>query len=157
MPTPTNPVRFALRLADVAVHVAADHPLRAMKAIADEACAGLSDGIFDDGRLAGPWPAPVARLLKASLLMWAFGMTNARIFWEEAAYNVGVRWFLDLADDELPPTEAAVKVGHERLDASHVAQVLLASVVMASTRAGLPTAGYFVVASGRAPRDGLPN
>ncbi len=68
---------------DLKERVSADHPLRTIKVLADEALARLSpefDRMYVDAR----WPSiPPERLLKASLLIALFSVRSERTFCEE--------------------------------------------------------------------------
>src|SRR5450759_429098 len=73
-----------------------NHPLRAIKRLADEALAELSP-VFDamyavDGRPS----IPPERLLKSMLLMALYTVRSERLFCEQLDYNLLFRWFLDM-------------------------------------------------------------
>ena len=76
--------------------IAANHPLRAIKKLADAALLQLSDD-FDamyarDGRPS----IPPERLLKALLLIALHSVRSERQFCEQLEYNLLYRWFLDM-------------------------------------------------------------
>lgn len=76
--------------------IPADHPLRAIKVLADTALKRLSDD-FDamyarDGRPS----IPPERLLKALLLIALHSVRSERQFCEQLEYNLLYRWFLDM-------------------------------------------------------------
>jgi len=76
--------------------IAADHPLRAIKKLADAALQRLSDD-FDamyarDGRPS----IPPERLLKALLLIALHSVRSERQFCEQLEYNLLYRWLLDM-------------------------------------------------------------
>ena len=76
--------------------IATDHPLRAIKKLADAALLRLSDD-FDamyarDGRPS----IPPERLLKALLLIALHSVRSERQFCEQLEYNLLYRWFLDM-------------------------------------------------------------
>ena len=76
--------------------IPADHPLRAIKVLADTALKRLSDD-FDamyarDGRPS----IPPERLLKALLLIALHSIRSERQFCEQLEYNLLYRWFLDM-------------------------------------------------------------
>ena len=84
-----------LAFVDREERVPADHPLRTIKALADEALTRLSpefDRMYADvGR---PFITP-ERLLKASLLTALFSVRSERAFCEKLDYNLLFRWFMD--------------------------------------------------------------
>jgi transposase len=76
--------------------VPTSHPLRRIKALADEALAKLSP-VFDAMYSATGRPSiPPERLLKSSLLMALYTVRSERLFCEQLDYNLLFRWFLDL-------------------------------------------------------------
>lgn len=76
--------------------VAADHPLRSIKELADKALAGLSP-VFDAMYSATGRPSiPPERLLKATLLMALYTVRSERQFCDQLDYNLLFRWFLDM-------------------------------------------------------------
>ena len=85
-----------LAFVDMEERVPADHPLRAIKALADEALTRLSpefDRMYAD---VGRPSIPPERLLKASLLIGLFSVRSERAFCEELDYNLLFRWFLGM-------------------------------------------------------------
>src|SRR5258706_2922509 len=80
--------------------IPADHPLRAIRALADEALTGLSrdfDRLYArDGR---PSIAP-ERLLRALLLQAFYTVRSERQLMEQLDYNLLFRWFVGLAADD---------------------------------------------------------
>src|SRR4030081_3973936 len=80
--------------------VPAQHPIRAMKELADAALGELSP-VFEAMYSATGRPSiPPERLLKASLLMALYTVRSERMFCEQLDYNLLFRWFLDLNWDE---------------------------------------------------------
>ena len=85
-----------LAFVDLEERVPADHPLRTIKVMADEALARLSpefDRMYAD---VGRPSIPPERLLKASLLIALFSVRSERAFCEELDYNLLFRWFLGM-------------------------------------------------------------
>ena len=80
--------------------VAADHPLRRIKALADAALREMSP-LFDEmyGETGRP-SVPPERLLKATLLMALYSVRTERQFCEQLDYNLLFRWFLDMNTDD---------------------------------------------------------
>ena len=91
-----DPQVSMLAFIDLEARVPADHPLRAIRRLADEALAGLSP-VFDQIYAAGGRPSmPPERLLKASLLIALYSVRSERAFCEQLDYNLLFRWFLDM-------------------------------------------------------------
>jgi transposase len=83
-----------------------EHPLRMIKALADQALADLSptfDAMYAE---VGRPSIPPERLLKASLLIALYSVRSERAFCEELEYNLLFRWFLDmdLVEPSFDPT-----------------------------------------------------
>ena len=77
-----------LAFVDLEERVSADHPLRTIKALADEALTRLSpefDRMYAD---VGRPSIPPERLLKASLLIALYSVRSERAFCEELDYNL---------------------------------------------------------------------
>lgn len=76
--------------------IAADHPLRGIKKLADSALLRLShsfDAMYAD---CGRPSIPPERLLKALLLIALHSVRSERQFCEQLEYNLLFRWFLDM-------------------------------------------------------------
>lgn len=85
-----------LALVSVESRVPADHPLRQVKPLADEALRRLGP-VFDEMYSSNGRPSvPPERLLKALLLMSLYSVRSERQFCEQLAYNMLFIWFLDM-------------------------------------------------------------
>jgi transposase len=71
------------------------HPLRFIKAYADELLRGLSGQFEQMYAKAGRPSIPPEWLLKASLLMALYSVRSERLFCEALDYNILFRWFLN--------------------------------------------------------------
>ena len=76
--------------------VPADHPLRRIKALADQALAALSPTFDQMYSAVGRPSIPPERLLKATLLMAFYSVRSERLLCEQLDYNLLFRWFLDM-------------------------------------------------------------
>jgi transposase len=84
----------------------ADHPLRSMRAMVDEALRAL-DGRFNEIYQAdGRKSISPERLLRALLLQLLYSVRSERMLMEQLQYNLLFRWFVGLSADEpiWPPT-----------------------------------------------------
>jgi transposase len=85
-----------LCLVSLESRIAADHPLRDIKKLADAALQRLSanfDAMYAD---CGRPSIPPERLLKALLLIALHSVRSERQFCEQLEYNLLFRWFLDM-------------------------------------------------------------
>lgn len=76
-----------------------DHPLRAIKAMADEALARLEPQIAAKYARCGRPSIPPEVLLKAQVLMALYSVRSERLFCERLRYDLLFRWFLELGID----------------------------------------------------------
>ena len=101
-----DPQISMLAFIDLDARVPAEHPLRVIRRLADEALADLS-AVFDQIYAADGRPSvPPERLLKASLLLALYSVRSERFFCEQLEYNLLFRWFLqmDLVEPSFDPS-----------------------------------------------------
>ncbi|MFZ0694667.1 MAG: IS5 family transposase [Alphaproteobacteria bacterium] len=109
--------------------IPADHPLRAIRTLVDEALGKLSrtfDRLYArDGRPS----IPPERLLRALLLQAFYTVRSERQLMEQLDYNLLFRWFVGLSADE-PVRDATVFCkNRDRLLEGEIAAKFLASVL----------------------------
>ena len=134
-----------LAYVDLDARVPADHPLRTIKKLADQALAALS-GSFDRMYAQGGRPSiPPERLLKASLLIPLYSIRSERQFCEQLEYNLLFRWFLDmeLMDPSFAPT--TFTKNRQRFLQHRVGQDLFDEVVAEAHERGLLSDEHFTV------------
>lgn len=125
--------------------VPAKHPLRGIKALADEALARLSP-VFDEMYAAGGRPSiPPERLLKGSLLIALYSVRSERLFCEELDYNLLFRWFLDMSMVEPGFDHSTFSVNRERLLQHAVANIFFNEVVLLAKERRLISKDHFSV------------
>ena len=73
-----------------------DHPIRAVKKVADAALAALSDVFAQMYAATGRPSVPPERLLKGQLLIALYSIRSERQLCEQVQYNLLFRWFLDM-------------------------------------------------------------
>src|SRR3954454_1059284 len=105
-----------------------DHPLRLIRAMADQALSSMSkrfDSMYaDNGR---PSIAP-EKLLRAQLIQMLYSIRSERLLMEEIDYSILFRWFVGLNLDE-PVWDATVFTkNRDRLLEHNVAKVFFAQV-----------------------------
>ena len=109
--------------------VPADHPLRLVRAVVDEALDVLSvefERLYV--RVGRPGIAP-EKLLRALLLQVFYSVRSERQLMEQIGYNLLFRWFVGLAMDAPVWDATTFSKNRDRLLDSDVAQRLLAAVV----------------------------
>ena len=134
-----------LAFVDLEERVPADHPLRAIKALADEALTRLSpefDRMYAD---VGRPSIPPERLLKASLLIGLFSVRSERAFCEELDYNLLFRWFLGMQLMERSFDATVFTKNRQRLLEHRVGQQLLTRWSWRRTRRSLLSDEHFTV------------
>lgn len=122
-----------------------DHPLRAVKKLADEALRKLSpvfDGMYSKR---GRHSIPPERLLKATLLMALHSVRSERLFCEQLDYNLLYRWFLDMDIEERSFDHSTFSFNRERLLKHEVAEQFFAAVVSQAKERGLTSSEHFSV------------
>ena len=132
-----DPQGTMLALVDMEERVTKDHPLRTIKAVADEALERLSrefDRMYSE---VGRASVPPERLLKASLLISLYSMRSERAFCEELEYNLLFRWFLDMNLMERSFDPTVFTKNRKRLLEHRTAQALFDEVVWEAARRGL--------------------
>lgn len=112
-----------------------DHPLRQIKALADEALASMSPLLGSMYASSGRASVPPEVLLKAKLLAALFSIRSDRQLCEDLRYNLLYRWFLDLDMLGEAFDHSTFSKNQERL-LSHDAAAQFFMVVIAHARAG---------------------
>jgi len=125
--------------------VPARHPLRAIKADADQVLAQLS-GTFDAmySRMGRP-SIPPERLLKAQLLIALYSVRSETLFCEMLDYNILLRWFLDMNLEEPSMDATTFTKNRDRLLEHEVAMKFFDQVVRLAQNRGLLSDDHFTV------------
>jgi len=122
-----------------------DHPLRAIRKMADTALEGM-DQLFDSiYATTGRSSIPPEKLLKAQLLMILFSIRSNRQLVEQIHYNFLFRWFLGMALDEKIWDHSSFSKNNQRLIGSEVAAVFLARILEQAKRKHLLSSEHFTV------------
>ena len=125
--------------------VPADHPLRAIRAIVDEALEVLSptlDQLY--ARHGRPSIAP-EKLLRALLLQAFYSVRSERQLMEQLDYNLLFRWFVGLSMDAPVWDASTFSKNRDRLLAGEVAAEFLSAVVTQPRVAALLSDEHFSV------------
>ena len=114
---------------DLEARVPADHPLRLIRAMVDEALSALS-GEFEAlySHLGRPSIAP-ERLLRALLLQAFYSVRSERLMIEQLDYNLLFRWFVGLGIDDPVWHPTAFTTNRDRLLQGEVAAKFLAAIL----------------------------
>src|SRR5258705_7608691 len=110
--------------------IPADHPLRAIRALADEALTGLSrdlDRLYArDGRPS----IPPERLLRALLLQALYTVRSERQLMEQLDYNLLFRWFVGVGMDEAVWSPTTFTKNRDRLLDGDIAAAFFDAVLI---------------------------
>ena len=122
-----------------------DHPLRAIRAMVDEALGGMS-AHFDTlyARSGRPSIAP-EKLVRALLLQALYSVRSERQLMEQMDYNLLFRWFVGLNMDDPIWDVTVFTKNRERLIAGEVAERLLLAVVEQAHAKQLLSEEHFTV------------
>ena len=125
--------------------VPADHPLRAIRGMTDQALAGLSthfDSLYASG--GRPSIAP-EKLLRALLLLALYSVRSERQLMEQLDYNLLFRWFVGLNMDDAIWDVTVFTKNRDRLIKGQVAERLLLEVVEQAHAQRLLSEEHFTV------------
>ncbi len=125
--------------------VPADHPLRILKAVADDVLKTLSPTFTAMYSPMGRPSIPPERLLKAQLLIALYSVRSHRLFCEQLDYNILFRWFLDMSLEEPSFDASTFSQNQERLLQHAVAPRFFDAVVGLARSEGLLSDEHFTV------------
>jgi transposase len=122
-----------------------DHPLRAIRVLADEALSRMSkrfEAMYSEtGR---PSIAP-EKLLRAQLLQMLYSVRSERLLMEEIDYSILFRWFVGMNLDEAVWDVTVFTKNRDRLLKADVAREFLSEVVEQARKEGLTSDEHFSV------------
>jgi transposase len=125
--------------------IPADHPIRRIKTLADEALKRL-DPVFDEMYEGMGRPSiPPERLLKAQLLIALYSVRSERQFCERLNYDLLFRFFLDMSLDDEAWDQSTFAKNRDRLIQHEVARQFFEEVVRAAKAARLMSQEHFTV------------
>ena len=125
--------------------VRADHPLRAIRTMADLALANMSERF--DGMYAkiGRPSIPPEKLLRAQLIQMLYSVRSERLLMEEIDYSVLFRWFVGMNLDEPVWDVTVFTKNRNRLLEGDVAREFLCQVIAQAQAKGLTSDEHFTV------------
>jgi transposase len=122
-----------------------DHPLRPIRAMADEALRALSsefDGLYSK---VGRPSIPPERLLRALLLQYFYGIRSERLLMEQLDYNLLFRWFVGLSMDSEVWDATVFSKNRDRLLEGDIARRFLEQIVVQARERDLTSDEHFSV------------
>jgi transposase len=128
--------------------VPADHPLRPIKRMADEALTGMSrtfTAAYAPAENGGRPSIPPERLLKALVLMSLYTVRSERALCERIAFDLLFRWFLDMTPDEVCFDHSVFSANRERLDRLDITKKFSDRIVRMAFEAGLISEDHFSI------------
>jgi transposase len=125
--------------------VPADHPLRPIRTMTDQALAGLSRKF--SGMYAAPGRPSIApeKLLRALLLQVLYTIRSERLLMEQLEYNLLFRWFVGLNMDEPVWVPTVFSKNRERLLDGDIAERFFGGVLKQAREAELLSDEHFSV------------
>src|SRR6202158_575568 len=127
------------------MRVRADHPLRAIRTMADRALANMSERF--DGMYAktGRPSIPPEKLLRAQLIQMLYSVRSERLLMEEIDYSLLFRWFVGMNLDEAVWDVTVFTKNRDRLLDGDVAREFLCEVVSQAQEKNLTSDEHFTV------------
>ena len=122
-----------------------NHPLRKIRAMADEALRQMSerfDGMYSS---TGRPSIPPEKLLRAQLIQMLYSIRSERLLMEEIDYSMLFRWFVGMNLDEPVWDVTVFTKNRNRLLEGDVAREFLAEVVAQAQAKGLTSDEHFTV------------
>ena len=125
--------------------VPADHPLRAVRALTDQALKTMSRRFASLYAKTGRPSIPPEQLLRALLLQVLYTVRSERLLMEELNYNLLFRWFVGLNMDDPVWHPTTFTKNRDRLLAGDVAAAFFDAVQAHARAAGLLSDEHFTV------------
>jgi transposase len=122
-----------------------DHPLRRIRAMADQALKNMSERF--DGMYAktGRPSIPPEKLLRAQLIQMLYSVRSERLLMEEIDYSMLFRWFVGMNLDEPVWDVTVFTKNRNRLLEGDVAREFLCEVIAQAQAKGLTSDEHFTV------------
>ena len=122
-----------------------DHPLRAIRVMADRALAQLSDRFDAMYATTGRPSIPPEKLLRAQLIQMLYSVRSERLLMEEIDYSLLYRWFVGMNLDEPVWDVTVFTKNRDRLLDADVAREFLSEVVKQAQEQNLTSDEHFTV------------
>jgi transposase len=125
--------------------IPSDHPLRAIRALADEALASLNERFEQLYSRMGRPSIPPEMLLRATLLQAFFSVRSERMLMEQIDYNLLFRWFVGLGMDGDVWHPTVFTHNRDRLLEGDIAREFLAALLALPQVSALLSSDHFSV------------
>src|SRR5690349_7478132 len=125
--------------------VRANHPLRAIRAMADEALQNMSKRFDAMYAKTGRPSIPPEKLLRAQLVQMLYSIRSERLLVEEIDYSMLFRWFVGMNLDEPVWDVTVFTKNRNRLLEGDVAREFLYEVIAQAQSKGLTSDEHFTV------------
>ena len=125
--------------------VGADHPLRAIREMADLALQNMSPRFDAMYSKIGRPSIPPEKLLRAQLIQMLYSVRSERLLMEEIDYSMLFRWFVGMNLDEPVWDVTVFTKNRNRLLEGEVAREFLVEVVKQAQATGLTSDEHFTV------------
>jgi transposase len=122
-----------------------DHPLRAIRAMADLALKSMSERFDAMYSTTGRPSIPPEKLLRAQLIQMLYSVRSERLLMEEIDYSVLYRWFVGMNLDEAVWDVTVFTKNRDRLLDGDVAREFLCEVVKQAREKNLTSDEHFTV------------
>jgi transposase len=122
-----------------------DHPLRAIRAMADLALKSMSERFDVMYSTTGRPSIPPEKLLRAQLIQMLYSVRSERLLMEEIDYSVLYRWFVGMNLDEAVWDVTVFTKNRDRLLDGDVAREFLCEVVKQAREKNLTSDEHFTV------------
>jgi transposase len=122
-----------------------NHPLRKIRAMADEALKNMSQRFDQMYARTGRPSIPPEKLLRGQLIQMLYSVRSERLLMEEIDYSMLYRWFVGMNLDEPVWDVTVFTKNRNRLLEGNVAREFLAEVVGQAQTAGLTSDEHFTV------------
>src|SRR5216683_5331302 len=122
-----------------------DHPLRAIRAMADQALESMSERFDAMYAKMGRPSIPPEKLLRAQLIQMLYTVRSERLLMEEIDYSMLFRWFVGMNLDEPVWDVTVFTKNRNRLLEGDVAREFLCEVIAQAQSKGLTSDEHFTV------------
>jgi len=125
--------------------VPADHPLRPIRTMVDEALKALSPRFDEIYNEEGRKSIPPERLLRALLLQMLYSVSSERMLMEQLEYNLLFRWFVGLSANEPVWHPTVFTKNRDRLLEGAVSEEFFSLIVAQARKKRLLSDDHFTV------------
>jgi transposase len=127
------------------VRVRRDHPLRAIRTMADRALENMTERFDDMYAKRGRPSIPPEKLLRAQLIQMLYSVRSERLLMEEIDYSMLFRWFVGMNLDEPVWDVTVFTKNRNRLLEGDVARAFLHEVIEQAREKELTSDEHFTV------------